>query len=71
MIINIKQHYGLNQNETGGEMNVDLFGKLEELPVLNSEIVYGKYFVYLCKLRSEILQVKKYLVYRPSIELIN
>ena len=36
-----------------------LFGKLEEIPVLNLEIACGKYFIYLCKLRSEIPQVKK------------
>ena len=48
-----------------------LFGKLEETPVLNLEIVCGKYFIYLCKLKSEIPQVKKYLVYRPPIELID
>ncbi len=48
-----------------------LFGKLEATPVLHLEIVCVKYFIYLCKLRSEISQVKKYLVYRSSIQLIN
>ena len=36
-----------------------LFGKLGATPALNLEIVCGKYFIYLCKLRSEIPQVKK------------
>ncbi len=34
-----------------------LFGKLEKTPVLNLEIVYGKYFIYVYKLRIEIPQV--------------
>ncbi len=47
-----------------------LFGQLEETPALNSEIMCGKYIIYLRKLRREI-QVKKYLVYRPAVQLIN
>ncbi len=48
-----------------------LFGKLAEIPVLKLKIVCVWIFIYFCKLRSEIPEVKNYLEYRPSIELIN
>ena len=67
--INLRESCGYNLTIEGA---IDvLLGKLKEIPVVNLEIVCGKYFIYLCKLRGEIPEIKKYLVYRPSIDLIN